>query len=250
MKEDRVGNRFINSQGCDFIVVEYISYSNCTIKFEDGTTLTNIEYGNIKKGNVRNPNHASFLGIGYMGIGEFMSKQNGKTTKHYETWKNMLVRAYSNKYRLKYLSYKDVTVCEEWHCFQNFAKWFDENREEYMNEWHLDKDILVKGNKIYSPETCCFVPSVINYLFTKREAKRGNLPIGVVFVKISERYQAIMNETVSKKGLGTYDTPEEAFTAYKIGKEAKIKYIAKGWKDLLKPNVYQALINYQVEITD
>ena len=105
-----------------------------------------------------------------------------------------------------------------------------------MKGWCLDKDILVKGNKIYSPETCCFVPKGINLLFGKNNAKRGNYPIGVC--KFKNKFQATINIKGKTISLGHFDTPEEAFEAYKTAKEAYIKEVADEWKDRIEEDVY------------
>ena len=88
----------------------------------------------------------------------------------YRTWKGMLGRGYSEKLKLKYPSYKDVTVCEEWHLFSTFRAWMDQQDWEGLQ---LDKDLLVKGNKIYSPETCLFVSGQVNNFVLERGASRG-----------------------------------------------------------------------------
>jgi hypothetical protein len=141
-------------------------------------------------------------------------------------------------------------VCEEWYNYQVFAKWYEENWKPWMNSsWHIDKDILVKGNKIYSPETCCFVPVEINSLFTKNNKNRGDFPIGVT--NQGKKFSARLSK--SKKirfNAGLFDTPEEAFQAYKIEKESYIKEVSNRWRSLISSKVYQAMYNYKVEITD
>mgnify|MGYP003538983533 CR=1 FL=1 len=160
-------------------------------------------------------------------------------------WDNMFYRAYHINYHLKHPTYKDVTVCEEWKCFQNFAEWCSKHIKE---GYCLDKDILIKGNKSYSPETCCFVPNEINMLLVKSNKRRGKLPIGVN--KNGNKYQASRCINRKRFTYGTFNTPEEAFECYKFHKEAHIKEVADKWKDLIDPRVYEALINYNVEITD
>ena len=142
-------------------------------------------------------------------------------------------------------SYIGCLVDEEWHNFQNFAEWFEDN---YVEGWHLDKDILIKGNKIYSPETCCFVPLEINSLFTKSDKIRGEYPIGVS--KKDKKYQANVNKNSGFIFLGAFNTPEEAFQVYKTAKEDYIKEVADKWRGQITEQVYQAMYSYQVEITD
>ena len=117
-----------------------------------------------------------------------------------------------------------------------------------MQGWELDKDILFKGNKIYSPETCCFIPREINQIFPKRDLKRGEYPIGVT--RKRGKFSAQLSTKDFNKNLGVFNTPEEAFQAYKSAKESYIKEVADKWKDQIEPRVYQAMYNYQVEITD
>ena len=159
----------------------------------------------------------------------------------------MLERCYSKKKHKKRPTYVESYVDNRWHNFKTFAEWSECNWKHWMDEtWHLDKDILIKGNKIYSPETCCFVPRTINTLFTKSEAKRGDYPIGVSKEKNYRKFKA----TFKKTTLGRYTTAEEAFQAYKDAKEKYIKEVADKWKGLISDKVYQAMYNYQVEITD
>ena len=117
-----------------------------------------------------------------------------------------------------------------------------------MQGWHLDKDILIKGNKIYSPETCCFVPQEVNILFIKNSKRREGLPIGVYKQKNS--FVAHLSKGKEQIYLGSFSTIEECFQAYKIAKEEYIKEMADKWKPLIHLKVYEAMYNYKVEITD
>ena len=167
----------------------------------------------------------------------------------------MLKRCYSDECQKKHPTYKDCTVCEEWHNYSDFKEWFDNNYYEIEGErMALDKDILVKGNKIYSPNTCVFVPQNINTLFIKSNKIRGKYPIGVTFNKDKNKYQAQCNTLINgknmKKALRLYNTIEEAFNAYKQFKEANIKQIADYYKENIPDKLYEAMYNYKVEITD
>lgn len=165
----------------------------------------------------------------------------------YNRWCSLRRRTLSEKFKKEKSTYKDVIVCDEWLNFQIFSKWFNENWRPYMDKtWQLDKDILVKGNKIYSPETCCFVPHEINSLFMSTKNKRGFYPIGVN--KERDKYRVRIGG--SRKHIGIFKTPEEAFQAYKIVKEQHIKETADKWRGQITEDVYKAMYNYQVEITD
>ena len=136
----------------------------------------------------------------------------------------MFKRCYSKHYLEKQPSYKGCMVCEEWKTFSVFEEWFDKNYYTIENEiMCIDKDILFKGNKIYSPETCIFVPKSINSMFVSGKAKRGSLPIGVSYDSESGKYQAYYTENSKHKRIGRYDDPEDAFIAYKEKRESQGK---------------------------
>lgn len=143
-------------------------------------------------------------------------------------------------------------MCEEWHNFQVFSKWHEENHYSIENKiMCIDKDLLQKGNKIYSPDTCVFVPQFINTLFVKRNSKRGDLPIGVTRDKKAKSYSATCNNNKGESfHLGSYNTPEEAFLAYKLYKEQVIKNVANEYKNQIPHKLYEAMMNYVVNITD
>lgn len=245
---DRLGEISANKQGYKTEIVECFSAINMSVKIDDKYILKNIRYNHFKDKSIVNPYHPSVFGVGYMGQGKYKSKINGKTIQAYQTWRHMLTRGYSEHLKNKQPTYNDVTVCEERHNFQNFAKWHEENWKLHMQEWHLDKDILQKGNKTYSPETCDFVPNDINVLFSKRQNYRGDCPIGVF--KQLHRYYAKISKFGKQVRLGGYATKEEAFEAYKQAKEEYNKEVAKNWKSLISLRIYNAMYNYIVEITD
>ena len=162
----------------------------------------------------------------------------------------MLKRAYNSDFKIKHPTYLNVTVEDSWHSYENFEKWYNEHHYEIDNEiMNLDKDILFKGNKIYSSETCVFTPCRINNLFVKCDALRGNLPMGVR--KNGKRYYASWYQNNEKIETPTmFDTPEEAFNAYKEFKENYIKQVADEYKDKIPQKLYDAMYKYEVEITD
>lgn len=177
----------------------------------------------------------------------FKITKNGKKLKSYEVWQCMLLRCYS---RSKFtVAYESCSVCTEWLYFSNFKKWFDKN---YIEGYHLDKDLLIKGNKIYSPETCCFIPQEINKLFTRRTRMRGDLPIGVSLERKTKGFVSSMTHNGESKYLGFYKTKEDAFLAYKREKERLIKELAEEYynKGMISETVRNAMFKYNVEITD
>lgn len=112
----------------------------------------------------------------------------------------------------------------------------------------VDKDILYKHNTIYSPQTCCIVPETLNMLFTNRQRYRGDLPVGVTHK--DGRYMAKCKIKSKDKYIGFFNSPIEAFNAYKNTKEKYIKEIAETFKSKIPEKIYNALMNYSIEIND
>ena len=168
----------------------------------------------------------------------------------------MLERCFDEKVKERCPTYENVTCCKEWLSYKNFEKWFNSNYYEVKGErMALDKDILFKGNKIYSPETCIFVSTKINSIFTKNNSNRGNFPIGVIYrpdINKTNPYNAQCSTLKENKqiSLGYFKTPEEAFNAYKTFKENYIKQIADEYKPYIPRKLYEAMYRYEVEITD
>lgn len=182
----------------------------------------------------------------------FKATVRGKSTKEYLKWNNMFKRVYDPVELERFPNYKGTKICNEWINFQNFARWFNENKWSEDCTF-LDKDILVKGNKIYSPETCVLVDNRINCLFTKSDRARGELPIGVYYDKDSKKYKAQCSVDKKRKNLGRFGTVEEAFSTYKTFKESYIKQVADEYFEKY-PNfpykLLQAMYEYKVDIND
>ena len=266
-KIDRTGETNISNEGCVVKIVEYNNANDIIVEFQDEYKYrVHTSYKHFKNGECKNPFFASVFGYGYLGIDKNgnvpkMSEfKDGKwcSTWEYNKWMNMLKRCFDNKYKEKYPTYKSATCCDRWLCFANFLEDFEILKQEY--NWdddiklNLDKDILNKNNKIYSLENCVLVPDYINSLFIKSDASRGQYPIGVCYNKQRKKYQARCNVNGKLKSLGLYNSLEEAFNAYKVAKEQEIKRVAndcvsKGYitKD---SRLYNAMISYQVKITD
>lgn len=240
----RVGDVFESEKYGKYEVIKISNNARSYIRFINTGSIRIAWNNKIKTLKVRDYMYPDVLGVGYLG---FDFDEKIVNTKSYRKWYKMLERCYNYNYLIKEPSYIGCFVCEEWKSYYNFKKWFDEN---YIDGCELDKDILFKGNKIYSPNTCCFVPKNINNLLTKSNSSRGRFPIGVSFDNSTDRFKAIICKNGKNVTLGRYNTPEEAFLVYKQAKEAWIKEVANKWKDKLADNAYEALMNYQVEITD
>ncbi len=172
----------------------------------------------------------------------------GKQTKEYILWSGMLQRCYSKPYLEKQPTYIGCSVSDNFKYYHLFHAWCQIQIGFGKEGYQLDKDLLIKGNKLYSEDTCVFIPSVLNSILLKTAAGRGLLPIGVS--KNGKGFTAKCTIYGKYKSLGTFDTPELAFGVYKNFKEAHIKTQAEVYKDSIDPRAYQALINYKVDIED
>ena len=161
--------------------------------------------------------------------------------KSYDAWKSMLRRCYSDKCKKDWPTYRYCTVCEEWLVFSNFDRWFLQN---YKDGFQLDKDILVAGNKLYSPETCLLVPQWLNSFVTGSEAIRGQYPIGVCWHKTLAKYAASCKHPKSMLGrrhLGYFSTPDEAYNAW-LDRKLNIALERKPEMDEIDPRIYSSVI--------
>ena len=245
---EKVGYRFTTKEGCKATVIEYKNGRNVKIVFDDYGIEKVTRWDNCLSGHIKNPMFPTHFGVGYIGIGNYKPKDHKDA---YKKWECMIARCYDKRENKKnYNTYKDCIVCDEWHNFQNFAEWYYNNKKDDNSIiWDLDKDILAKGNKVYSPEYCALIPHELNNVMTKRDAKRGQCFIGVCLTK-NGKYQSQVNQDGKQKYLGVYDTEEEAFLVYKYEKEKIIKETANKYRNFIDDNVYNALIKYEVDIDD
>ena len=253
---DRTGEKGVNNFGSEMVIVEYRKWDDVDIYFpEYDWLLKHVRYAHFKNGEIKCPYERRYFNVGYLGEGKYKMSENGKFKKEYKIWYYMLQRCYDPKYQEREPTYKGCTVEEFWLNFQNMCEWLDKNYYEIPGEkMQLDKDILCKGNKVYSRETCIFVPQRINSLFVKSDKSRGDNPIGV-HPTSSGNYQACCNNEYGKYiYLGTYSTEEEAFQAYKVYKEKVIKEVIDSYEGIIPEPFYSrlktAMYNYEVEIDD
>ena len=255
-KINRVGEERVNKFGSKMIIVKYNNTNDIDIYFpEYNWTAKNKEYKHFKSGKIKCPYEARVYKHGYLGEGKYEMSENGKHKREYKIWYNMLERCYDPKYHEKHSTYKDCKVEDYLLNFQHMGEWIDKNYYKVPGErMCLDKDILHKGNKIYSRDTCIFVPEKINLLFIKNDDSRGNNPIGVTQVP-SGNYQVRCRDIHNKRiYLGTYSTKEEAFYVYKEYKEKVIKKTIDSYEGRIPEPYYsrlkEAMYNYEVEIDD
>lgn len=249
IKENRIGEQKYNNQGELMTIIDYNGAFDVTVLFEKTQKTKKCRYSNFKLGKVKDNFLPVVSNVGFIGD-TVVKKEDHSKGGSYRVWVDMIERCYSKTRYKKYKSYDDCSVCNEWLCYANFKKWYNENYYNIEEETMcIDKDIIVKGNKIYSPDTCVFVPQRINKLFVNNKSNRGKYPIGVTYDMSTGYFVSIVRE--NNRNLKTYHkTPEDAFNSYKERKEEIIKKVADEYKDKIPQRLYDAMYAYKVEIID
>lgn len=245
MSKIQVGDVFVSNDGSICTVVDYRRATEVFVRFDGYDQAVMFEAGNLRKGRFRNPYQPTIYGVGFIGDGPYQSKIGRKSAPAYISWCKMLDRCYSQKYQSASPTYVGCYVNSDWHNFQNFADWYHQQPNSGTDGYHLDKDLIVFGNKEYGDRFCSFVPAEIN-LLKIHERSKNDLPVGVT--RHWRGYRARVSVDGKLIGLGTYPTPELAFYAYKRAKEENIKRMADIYKDVLDPRIYENLIRAEVEI--
>lgn len=187
-------------------------------------------------------------GVGFNDV-QFQVKVDGKIVWQYHLWGHMLGRCFDAKFKQRSPTYEAATCCDDWLSFATFVEWLNKEvgYSGKLDGYQLDKDLIIKGNKTYSPDVCSLVPQAVNSLLTDHGAARGEFPVGVTFDKGRGKFRACLNCFGRHKHLGYYTTIESASFAYKIDKEAHIKVVALQHKGVLKPAVFESLMNWGIQ---
>jgi len=219
-----IGKVFTSKEGYKLEVIEGGSKKDlCIIKIDDKYTRE-VSFINFKTGRVKNFFHPSVFDKGFIGVGIYSLKEHKEI---YLRWRAMLSRAYSVKYHIKYPSYKEVEVENQWLDFQIFAKW---SKENYVKDWELDKDLLnyTNNKKLYSEETSLYIPGALNKFLANTMMNNSSGKIGCFLHKTTKKYQVNISDMTGKtKYLGTRSTLEEASELYKAQREI----YANIWKE-------------------
>ena len=248
--KDCVGRVCKSKSSGDFKVLKYNNAKEVEIQFSKTGYKTVVHLEHIKSGNVKDPYIPSVFGVGMLGT-KYPSREGDRNTKEYMLWADMLRRCYSITYKQKRPTYEGCEVSENFKSYEYFYEWCNKQIGFGNKDWHLDKDLLIKGNKVYSENTCVFLPHEINQILVKRTASRGEHLIGVSWHKTAKAFVSRVNKNKGKQEyLGYFKTEIEAFKAYKKAKESFVEEQANKWKGQIDERAYNALINYTVEITD
>ena len=248
--KDCVGKVCKSLNSGDFKILKYNDSKNVEIQFINTGFEMVTRLDCIRIGKVKDPYVSSVCGIGVLGA-KYPSRVNGVITKEYVLWKSMLERCYSDKYQKKQPTYKDCEVSENFKYYEYFYEWCQNQIGFGECGFQLDKDLLIKGNKVYSEDSCVFIPREINQVLIKREASRGEHLIGVYWNKKASAFVAQVCKNKGKREhLGYFNTELEAFDAYKTAKESFIKEQANKWKGQIDKRAYEALMKYEVSVDD
>ena len=242
-----------NSSG-DFKILKYNDKTNVEIQFLNTGYKMFARLHNIRNGEIKDPYSPSVFGIGVLGA-KYQSKINGVHTKEYTLWVNMLKRCYNDSFQKKYPTYIGCEVSDNFKSYEYFYEWCHKqigfDNDGNGNPFHLDKDLLIKSNKVYSEYSCVFIPAEINSLLVKSDNIRGKHPIGVHYHKRDKAFVAQVRKNKGKsEHLGYFKTEIEAFNAYKEAKETFVKELANKWEGKIDERAYKALMNFEVNIND
>ena len=245
-KKDRVGEKYPTNK---YGVVQIERYGNCEdvdVVFLETGYKANYSMVQIMSGVVKDRLQPSVYGVGILGV-----DVNCYEDIAYTYWCSMLERCFSEKVNKRLKAYNNVTVSDNFRYYSYFKDWCNKQVGFGNSGWQLDKDIMAKGSKTYSEDTCCFVPHEINNLLNKQTCgKSRDLPFGVCYDKGRKKFVARLSKKSITKNLGRFKTCEEAFYTYKQAKEAYIKEVAELYKDQIDHRVYEALMEYEVDIND
>ena len=248
---ETVGKVFNSNSYGKFTVTSYEHSTRVHILFEATGGVNIARICSIRDGSVVDLLAKTNYGVGYIGYG-YNSKCK-EDQKLFKTWSGVLQRCYDPLWKGRHKSYEQANCSGYFLCASDFVAWCKSqigynSVDDFGKTFALDKDILIKGNTRYSPRTCVFVPQEINNLILSNRKVRGDLPIGVT--KGGDRFKARFSVNNEEVWLGYYNTELEAFQAYKEAKEQHIKDVANKWKGKVDPRVYEALMNWTIEITD
>lgn len=237
----KVGDIF-EIKGYFLEVVEYNRHDNIIVKclgVSEDTFKVRANALRIKQ--VRNPFARNCFGVGYLGMGEFKTGGAKKGTLEYKAWMGMLQRVYGDVL----VCYLGCTVHQHWHNFQNFAKWYTSQRF-YGRGYHMDKDLLSRGVKIYSPETCCLLPVEINSLIVQLNEKINGLPVGVHHHR-NGRFKSTIRMNRKHTFLSVYETIEDAKKAFYSAKVCYTKVLIKDWEDFIDEGLGNLILRKVIE---
>lgn len=252
----KVGVEVLTNSGWKGVVTKYKDAHNVTVKWQDGSSSVHAA-ANLRSGGVKPLYQPSVFGVGYLGYGKYVYTTSCKRKEDWQEfvdervyffWVKLLDRLF-NADGPRNRNYSECSIVEEWLNFQNFALWAEDQPYKYFEDSCLDKDLLVKGNKVYGPETCCFLPNSVNVFISSSYNKVSGLPEGVTVIlprvpnaKIG--YVARCHFLGSREYLGYFDCPYEAGEVYYKRKLEAAEALAEKYKGLIREDARLKLIDH------
>ena len=234
----------------DFKIIKCYNAKNVEIQFLNTGYKMIVTLDNVRTGLIKDPYSPSVFGIGVVGT-KYPITVDGVKTKEYNLWCSMLTRCYSDTCKKKNPTYEGCKVSDNFKSYEYFYEWCNEQIGFGADGFELDKDLLIKGNKVYNENTCIFIPKEINSLLVKCTNSRGKHLIGVSWHDKGKAFEARVRKNKGKREyLGLFKTEIEAYNAYKQAKESFVKEQANKWKGKIDERAYEALMNYKVNIDD
>lgn len=251
LKKKYIGMLIKTKSYGSFVIVDYLDKDSVKVRFERTGYEVCARISNVVKGKVSDKLQKGVKGVGIKG--DAPSRIDGVLDVAYTYWCSMLIRCYDQHKQGQLQHYKGCSVSEHFKNLEYFSTWCRKQKGFDMTDdkgksFQLDKDILVRGNKVYSEDTCCFVPQQINKVIMDSKKIRGVYPVGVTFTR--KRFRAAISRYGKFTFIGNFDNAEDAFCAYKEAKETYIKELAVKWKDRIDARVYEALMSWEVSIDD
>lgn len=247
--ENVVGKTYTSNNFGEFTIIDYKDSRNVVIEFINTKFVTTAKMSNVIKGAVKDKSVPTVLGVGFVGE-KYKTWVDGKALKQYVIWKGVLERCFDKRFHKKQPTYAGCTISENFKHYERFYEWCANQKGSDREDFFLDKDLLVKGNKEYSENVCVFVSKEINNFLTLRGNHRGAYPLGVSKKAGRCEYYSQISIDKELKFLGKFETPEQAFYVYKQAKEQQAKDLAEKWKGSIDARAYNALLNYTVNIED
>lgn len=245
-----VGNTYDTNESGPVVVIGYEGYKKVLVKFIDGTE-TYCRSGDLLNGEVWNPMQPSKFGRGFFGQGPHLHSIGKVTTKEYSTWGGIFYRLFDEKALERKPTYKEVGIVQDWYNFQEYAEWCQWQKGFKNEGWQLDKDLINKGSKEYSPENCCWVPREVNMALISQKKQRGSLPIGVTTAGHRMlKYRAQWCEGSGQQYSPIMTDPMACYEIYKKNKERYMHSLAAKWAGLIDERAEYALSVFEVDIND
>lgn len=222
-KKYNIGDKTRTKQGYEIEIIERIKINELKVNFTYNNYECICNYDSFTSGSLKNPYHPTLFAVGYLGDGKYTlsGDKNGRSPE-YICWSSMLRRCYSEYTKEKQKTYENCTVSEEWHNFQNFAEWYNDNYPKIDGiAFELDKDLLQTNveNKIYSKETCIFLPSNVNKFLTNKKITNTSGYAGVEYTSTMNRWSARIKDFKTGKRISLGSTIYEEKVA-----ELSIRY--------------------------